>query len=468
VNVRLTGSRPSFRSAQLVTLYLAVWIGYFALLWLLPVRYGRLESSTTAMSLALWVFVSTVVAYGVHALVGGTSVSVNAARQYVGGRPIEPFQISRIVCIGMILSAAGFASLLFDRIVLQGIDYSQGLAVARELWRQSGEARNQVSSIFSVLGYLIGFSFFCSIALAHLHWEVIGKAVRRIVIYGGIVLVMANSILLGGRSIVLVQLAAIVAIAGIRRTLGLSAFPARGGRVFLIGGAVFLLALAYSIYIFGDRAAAGSTLPSVYSVSALEFLGGEPTDAFYTLDKLPEVLANTAELGTLAGAYLTHSFGTFESILEYSSTPGSVTFVFVRTMLARLGAIPEATEVLTLDGRFLSLPGSLWYDYGWYGFYAGAAVIGVLIGLIPVVLSWRRSGGIALAVAITILLTGLLAPLLMAVDILCVPFMIVGFVLLDLINRALGGGVNWVVVGRRVWISTDQIAPAASAGQPEP
>jgi hypothetical protein len=430
-----------------------VWVGYFALLLLLPVRYGRLESVTAAISLVLWVFVSTVVAYGVDAYFK-SRIPAGANRRQTAGRPLEPSDLSRIVWIGMVLGAAGFASLLFDRVVIQGIDYSQGLAVARELWKQSGESRNRVSSVFSVTGYLIGFSFFCSIAVAHLHWELVPKWERRLVIFGGVILVMANSVLIGGRSIVLVQLAAIVAVAGIRKLKGMPAFPGHGGRVFLIGGGVFLLALGYSIYVFSDRAAAGATLPAAYAVATLEWLGGEPTDAFYAMNRMPETFANTSELAALAGVYLTHSFGTFESLLEYDSTPGSMTFVFARAMLARMGAVSEASEALTLDGRFLSLPGSLWYDYGWLGFYLGAIAMGILIGLVRPLLSWVSGGGLGLAAALTLLLTGLLAPLVMAVDVLCVPFMILGFMILDLIQRASGRGGNWIVAGRVVRVAT--------------
>jgi len=460
----VSAGRRSRWSAPHINLYIAVWIGYCALILILPVRYGRLESFTTAVSLLLWVLVSAVVAYGVHAVFGR---GADQRRRYVAGRPLETSDVVRIVYIGMILSAVGFACLFFDRVVLQGIDYSRGIAIARELWRRAGESREGVSSVFSVVGYIIGFSFFCSIAVAQLHWERIGKAARRVVIFGGIVLVMANSLLIGGRSIVLVQLAAIVAIGGFRKSLGLAAFPGRVGRVFLIGGALFVLGLGYSIYVFGARAAAGGGLPALYVEGTLPWLGGEPTDAFFALERLPEALADTAALGTLAGAYLTHSFGTFESALEFGGTPGTVSFIFVRELLAKMGLIAAPTEALAFEGRFLSLPGSLWYDFGWVGFYVGAVVMGVLIGVVPAVLSWSRGGGIAICIAMTLLLTALLAPMVMAMDILCVPFMVIGFGLVDMVHRLRGGGGNWLVVGRRVWLSGSQPMPVAADGRYE-
>jgi hypothetical protein len=123
--------------------------------------------------------------------------------------------------------------------------------------------------------------------------------------------------------------------------------------------------------------------------------------------------------------------------------------------------------VLALEGRFLSLPGSLWYKFSRPGFYAGAVVMGVLIGLVPAVLSSSRCRGTGSDIAMTLLLTAPLAPLLMAVDIICVPFMIIGFGLVDVVHRALGGGGNWVVLGRRVLVSATQPLLVATDGPRE-
>ena len=53
------------------------------------------------------------------------------------------------------------AALTYDKLFIQKIDYSAGLAFAREEWRQLGEEREgQASSIFSVIGYLLGSSYY--------------------------------------------------------------------------------------------------------------------------------------------------------------------------------------------------------------------------------------------------------------------------------------------------------------------
>jgi hypothetical protein len=261
------------------------------------------------------------------------------------------------------------------------------------------------------------------------------------------VLVLAYSLLSGGRSIVLVQLACVAAVGAMRATLGKPMLPGRGLRIWLAVGLGLIVSIGYSIYVFSARAEAGRTLPEIYAMSTLQSMGGQPTEAFYRLAELPPPLATTAQFATIAGAYVTHSYGTFESVLEIDLRPGSVSFGGVRYLLAKLG-IARPAEEWVLSGRFLPMPGSLWYDFGWLGFYLSGVILGSLIGVVPRLLGWRAGGGVALCAASLILLTALLAPLLLAVDILVVPFLILGFVLIDLLNRLSGGPTNWIFVSR--------------------
>lgn len=453
-------------SAPDVDLYVAVWAGYFALIGLLPVRYSHLERLAAVFSLIFWVLISAAVAYAVRGKLQHGGFMGHPASLRVAGRPLQKGEVARIVSVGMALGVVGFGCLAYDRIVLQGIDYSQGIAVARELWRQSGENRNGVSSVFSVLGYLVGFSFFCSIAIAHFHWEFLGKWTRRMIIFGGTLLVMANSLLIGGRSVVLVQLAAVVAMGCIRRLYGYRSFPGNGARIFLLGGAIFVLAFGYSIYVFSERAAAGNTLPAVYSEVTIDWLGGEPTDSFRKLEELPDSLASSVELAVVAGVYLSHSYGTFESVLESDNNPGTVTFGFIRELLGKMGLAAEPSEASAFEARFLSLPGSLYYDFGWMGFYLGALFMGLLLGFIPNMLRWRSGGGMAICLALSVLITAFLAPLLLAMDVLCVPFMVLGFALVDLVHRLFGGQGNWMAVGRLISIRPPRGSPRKTMGIP--
>jgi hypothetical protein len=436
-------------AARHIHLYAFAWLGYFGLLALLPVKYGSLEAFSALVGLLLWVGLSLMVAYVTHLMLGARS-RPNREAFFLGGRPLRVPDLERLVWLAIALSIVGFACLCFDRIVLQGIDFSQGIAVARQLWRRSGEEREGVSSLFSVVGYLLGFTFFAATTLGHLHWEFLRRRTRWGIIVSATILVAVNSLLTGGRSIVLIQLACVVAVCGLRAMLGKKMMPGRGARIWLGATLAMIVAIGYSLYVFSARADSGKVPPEVYVTGMLGFLGGQPTQAFYTLKVLPPSLAATTQFATVAGAYLTHSFGTFESVLELQQTPGSVSFGFVRELLAKLGVGEIYVELWSLSGRFLSVPGSLWYDFGWVGFYIGALVVGVLFGITPYLLRIRNGAGLSLVAVLVILITGLLAPLVLSIDILCVPFLILGFVQVDLVNRMLHGPKNWLYVSRPI------------------
>jgi hypothetical protein len=436
-------------SIRHVHLYAFAWLGYFVVLALLPVQYGTLQAITASLGLLLWVGISVLAAYLTHHAFSAKGLVTSFLRPSAG-RPLRAPQLERLVWLALVMSIIGFLCLSYDRIAIQGIDFSQGIVVARELWRRSGEGREGVSSIFSVLGYLLGFSFFVATTLAHLHWEFLTRRTRWGAMVIAPLLVAANSLLTGGRSIVLIQLASIVATCGIRAMLGLRMMPGRGARIWLGATLALIISVGYSLYVFSARAGAGNIPPERYVTGMLGYLGGQPTHGFYRLNDLPAPVAATAQFATVAGAYLTHSYGTFETVLEMQTTPGTVSFGFVRELLAKSGIGQVATENPLLSGRFLSLPGSLWYDFGWVGFYAGALVVGVLIGLAPRLIAVREGGGISLVVCMIILITGLVAPLVVSIDILSVPFLVLGFLQVDLVNRMLAGPGNWLWVSRPV------------------
>lgn len=432
-----------------IQIYLFTWLGYFALLALLPVRYGTLQSSVAALSLLLWVALSIIAAYLTHHAFARQEIRRGASALDLG-RPLEAADLRRLIFLSITIAMFGFVALAYDRVVIQGIDFSQGIAVARQLWRRSGEERDGVSSIFSVLGYLFGFSFFVAATLAHLHWELLSRRMRRHVIVWVTFLVLANSLLTGGRSVILIQLACIAATGAIRAMRGRTMMPGRGARIWVGIGVGLLVAVSYSVYVFSWRAAADDTLPERYAHGMLHYLGGEPTVAFTRLAHLPYSLAATAQFGTVAGAYLTHSYGTFESVLDMQERPGRVTFGFARYLSAKLGLSPPESVEWALGGRFLSLPGSLWYDFGWAGFYGGAVVLGCFLGALAYLIALRRGGGLALCAALVVLVTALLAPLLLAIDLLSVPFLILGFILVDGVHRLWHGPTNWTLVSRPV------------------
>jgi hypothetical protein len=447
------GMIPTADNAWHVKVYAGVWIGYFGLLLVLPVRYGRLEAITAASSLGGWVLLSILCAWLTHGWLTRRGFGIVPTRNVDARNAVSLPELRMVIMVSLAIGVFGFASLVIDRVFIQHIDYSQGIAVARELWRKAGEEREGVSSPLSVLGYLFGFSYFVATTVAHLHWEQLRKSDRGVILLVSSMLVVGNSLLTGGRSIVLVQLAAIASVGTLRKVMGLSFMPGRGARALVGVIVTVIVALSYSLYVFSERASVGKTLPAIYAQGMVEHLGGETTDAFGGLERMPFIVGSLGQFGTLAGAYLTHSFGTYESALEFEQRPGSVSFAFLRQLLHKSGLLREDDEGWPLEGRFMHLPGSLWYDFGWVGFVVGAIVLGALVGGAPALATALGGGILAIGISEFALLTGLLAPLLLSMDILSVPFMMLGFLQLEIVARLAGGRRCWLAAGRRVTLS---------------
>jgi hypothetical protein len=419
------------------------WLGYGALLVALPVTYGPLRALDSASGMAVFFLV---------AFLSASLLDAGGVRR--SRRPVQAMlrygDVHTLIVISLVLSFCGLGFLVVDKVFVQQVDFSQGIAIARELWREEGEARAGVSSIFSVGGYLLAFTFFVPAALTHLWWESLRPLVRRTALVSVALLVFANSLLTGGRSIVLMQIAAFVATGALRALAGRRFFPGRVLAATLYIGTALILAVGYSLYVFSERAAAVGIDPYDYSIGMLAYLGGTPNETFASLDDLPPGISGVLQFGVIAGAYLTHSFGTFESVLDMGTTPGSASLVFARVLLGKLGLIGPIEEEWILTGRFLSMPGALWYDFGWFGLVLGAVLLGILLGAIRAGFVERGTmfPGTMLGLSIGIIGSALVSPILIGVDMLAFPFMLLGFVIMDVIAWIVGARGEWILKPR--------------------
>lgn len=423
------------------------WIGYFCLMAVLPIRYDSVELSNALSLLVIFVVMTA----GCATLLGAFH-SAAAKPQDAGvlcaARPLDRSELNHIVMLGLVLSGVGLALLAYVRVSVQGIDYSQGLAVARELWRVEGEARSGVSSPLSIPGYALAFFFFASTFLGHLHWEYLSRWSRCHLVVGGLLLVVGHSVLSGGRSVLLLQLVSVVGVAVIRKAQDRKSFPGRFWRGALFATVSILAAISYFLYVFSERAIASGVPAEAYAQSAIAFMGAAPTEVFLAIPSLPEPLASLTHFCVIAGAYATHSVGTIASVMEYSSHQGVATFVGAREFLAAFGLMHES-EGWVLAGAFLSLPGALWYDFGVLGVLAGAGSTGAALAGVGWIIRNGSGGGISVGFAAATLITAAVSPLIFALDSLAFPFMVLGYLGLASYSHLVFGSRNWWKVGRR-------------------
>jgi oligosaccharide repeat unit polymerase len=360
---------------------------------------------------------------------------------------------SAIIWIAIALSVIGLASLAFDKVYIQKIDYSAGVAFARQEWRQLGEDREgHASSVFSAAGYLLGSSYFVAAILAVTQGAVISARTRVIALVASFLLLMANSLLTGGRSSVLLIAAFLAGAFSSRRGISVRGLFASAWQRRFIQLLVFL-AVGYSVFIFYQRADASDVSGLVYATDFLPYLGIE-ADAWYRHSLGESALSSIVAMLVLAGSYVTHSFASVAAIIDAPAEDKSIIFANVAQMLYKLGIVARPDESWFLEGRFSSVPGALWHQFGAFGFFAGSVVLGSVAGAAKVWVARRPDHMLSLGAYTMATATLLLTPALFAPDFMSFPFVAGSFVILAIARKMLGD----LRSRRRVHFSTRQAA----------
>src|SRR5262245_19672190 len=105
------GIVADWRPSKHIRLYAYTWVGYFTLLVLLPVSYGRRQAVLAGSGLLLWAVSSVAIAYFVDYKL---RVRQPISRATVG-LPLRVPLLERMIWIALLSSLLGFASLSYDR-----------------------------------------------------------------------------------------------------------------------------------------------------------------------------------------------------------------------------------------------------------------------------------------------------------------------------------------------------------------
>ncbi len=348
------------------------------------------------------------------------------ACSYFGGCPREqpPLIQAKVVFIiklGLLLAALGFVFLAYDKVIVQQVDYSAGVAAAREQWRTLGDARDgQASSVFSVFGYLLGSAYMLPLSFAFSRRVSFSDSTRMIVILVSFLLLLANSFLTGGRSSILLAIA--FCGYGFQGSLGSRRKPLFTRRIFPLSlYALFSFLVFYVLYVFHSRSAASGEDLTIYSVAFLDYLGLEPVDSsFAELSRSP--FSSPALLLGLAASYISHSFATTSAIADYSGSETGTLFAYPLSLLYKLGVASQPTAEWFLSGRFPSLPGAVYLQGGLLALFLFSLILGLIAGIL-VSLSFLQPGNLYLFLLCSLLeAVLLLSPLLFATELLSFPF----------------------------------------------
>jgi oligosaccharide repeat unit polymerase len=396
-----------------------VWLIYWFVYLLQPVHSAYPEIRK-AWSLQLLFVISVSIAY----FVGLSLITADNKSHSDNKKKFDPTEVEEIIRWGLWISLLGFCLLFIDKIYVQKIDFSQGLAFARTQWQLRVEQRNgTASSPFSVLGYLFGGAFFLSLSLTLSKHVFLSEAKRVTYFILGFILLMINSIAIGGRSLLLL---AIPLISFGYFSLKRGKLPQlwrnrRINRVFQITG---ILGTSYILFVFYSRAVASNLNIVAYSQGFMDYLGLVPKPWFSELvasSRIGSILA----LLNLAISYLTHSLSTFAAIVEHGRDSGDGIFALWLAIGSKLGIFGTPTKCF-LAGRLPSLPGELYAKWGLLGLMLGAGALGLIAGVSCNFFARRRSTVIVFFACATIECVLLLSPFLFAGDILFFPSMVVG------------------------------------------
>lgn len=406
--------------------FVGVWIVYWLAVAALPVH--SLYPATLQAWLLQVVFVVLVAVshLGVTALFGGRRAP-HAARSVVP-------ESMRMIRIALALSVVGLAALVYDKLIVQGIDYSDGVAVAREEWRRLGEDRDgSASSPFSALGYLLGNAYFVALVLAFTQVSGLDARRRLWTIAACFALLIANSALTGGRSSVLLLGAFAIAALGVRRGVKVNGLlRSRWHRTLL--NALAATALAYTIYVFYERAHVGGESALGYALDFLPFLGIQ-ADPGWRASLGDGALDSLQAMLVLGISYVAHSFATVAAIVEAPPEDKTIVFLHLFGILAKLGlgAAPDGDWFLT--GRFPSLPGAFFHQFGGFGFAVCSVMLGAASGAAAAWTAKSPRSLLALGSATMAGVTLLLSPALLAADFLSFPFVAAAFLMVAALGR---------------------------------
>lgn len=408
--------------------FVAVWLIYWLAIALLPVH--SIYPGTFGAAMLQLGFVVIVLS------------GIAVTRLLVGERALSrpgDYDIptaNTLIRLALWMSVIGSLALIYDKVFVQGIDYSSGVAVAREEWRKLGEDREgSASSIFSVLGYFFGSAYYVAIVLAVTQVRVVSPKFRMRSFLITFVLLMINSAITGGRSNLLLVAVFVFAAFWSRKGLTLrNLFPGANQRLAL--KLLLLLGFAYTVFIFYERAEAGGSDALNYAIEFLPDLGLETsTDYRAWLDSSP--ISSLSAMLVLTASYVTHSFATVAAIVDANPEDKTIVFLHLAGIANKLGLIAPPDGDWFLAGRFPSLPGALLYQFGWLGFIGGSLLLG---GVSEICRSWavkRPDRLMPLGSCVMAYVVLILTPELFAGDFLSFPFVLGSFVQLAVIDHFL-------------------------------
>jgi hypothetical protein len=286
-----------------------------------------------------------------------------------------------------------------------------------------------LSSLASAAGYLFAPFFAPALAFVHLYWEYYPYRLSTVTIVTSVFVLAAISVLTGGRTSIMLIVTMVTAVGVIRRVRGQRALPGAKLVVYASAGLLLAAAIGFSLLVFEHRAQGGGRTAKAYAEEMVGDLGGRLTDKAYLLESLTPQASTIGYHLLTTGAYLIHSQWSLETLTYSGERPGFVLFNYVAVIMKRLGLAEQGLPETLLEGRFLTLPGTVYYSWGIAGMTTAAVIQGIAFLLITLFVHRPTVSILGLGVASLSLVVAFLSPLLFAVDVLFFPMIAMAFIM---------------------------------------
>lgn len=334
-------------------------------------------------------------------------------------------------------SIIGLLLLIYDRVFIRGIDYSQGFRTARYSWLNStgGSIPSMIGNLLTPLGFL-GMFFYI------IHNKALSKKRARKLLISTVASVIGHATLNGGRSNILVGLVfMLITLTMNTKKYNFSIHKKKYLRIIPV---IFIVTYYISIITLSSAQLGNLDIKDLAALG-IQSLYGSLKSNFYKIGEF----GNLGYMLTYFIVYLFHGQWTAEIAYSLINRTGNYTFYAISVYLTQLGLIDEPLQqgYFSEIGAFISLPGAFYYDFGYFGLVALSVLCGVLVGLTCLVLkNKKRLNGIELSFVYLTLFMIYMAPILPAIGLSSVIFTIFEFFALGIVNRIIfKDKSNWLM-----------------------
>lgn len=277
----------------------------------------------------------------------------------------------------LVLCLLGLVLLYYDRSFLRGIDYfGSGIAKARATINTEGSS----GSLYSFFGNLFSYLYIVPIYNILIEWEIRQRKMNWLILAISIILVFSLSLLMGGRTAMLIAFTVAISALIARRTMGLSLMPSNIRPKHLLIAASALMLFFGMIFHWREKTFSGYGSHS-YLVDLCNHLTvfSETTLTTCNIGSSGVWYEDYINYGQAIFMYAFHPLWITEHVASHYSfgASGTVLTAGMNNLLAnRLGI--EAMPHL-YAGFFVPTASSTLNDLGWTGLIIFSTITGIIL-----------------------------------------------------------------------------------------